>query len=255
ERWERARTLVEGSLQGIVILDEENCCVFANAALAHILGYDHAQELVGRKLYESITPRDQSRLLRYRQARQQGEPFPNRYELQVIRKDGTLCWLSVCSSSLEWEGQPARMATVLDITEQKQLEQELISLSAQEQRRLGQELHDGLGQLLTGAALVSRMLADQLTGEQHPEATEAVQVADWVHQALVTTHDVAHGLYPEALASQGLGRALESLAVQSERLFGLTCKFIGDIPDDLMTATAALHLYRIAQEAVTQIPS
>ena len=61
-------------------------------------------------------------------------------------------------------------------------------------------------------------------------------MADWVHQALSTAHDVVHGLYPEALASQGLGPALESLAIQAERLFGLTCKVEGDVPEGLISS-------------------
>ncbi len=247
----RHRALVEGSLQGIVILDAEDHCVFANTTLATMLGYERAQELLDQTLYDRITKRDLARIQRFRQARRQGDTAPNRYEVQGIRQDGTHCWLEVLFSPLTWEGQPARMATVIDISERKQLEQELINLSEYEQRRLGQELHDDLGQLLTGIALESRMLADDLTEQGRPEAAAATQVADWVYQALGKAHNVAHGLYPEALASQGFTQALESLAVKTERLFGLTCKVIGRFPDDLIASSDALHLYRIAQEAVT----
>ena len=132
-----------------------------------------------------------------------------------------------------------------------QFEQDLIRLSEQEQRRLGQELHDGLGQLLMGTSLVSQMLADDLAAHQRPEASEAAQVAQWVHEALNAAHDAAHGLYPEALASQGLGPALQSLGAQAERLFGITCKVSANAPDDALSPHAALHLYRIAQEALT----
>jgi two-component system, LuxR family, sensor kinase FixL len=247
----RYRTLVEGSLQGIVILDSDDRCVFANTALAHILGYEHAQDLVGQVLSEHLTPRDLVRIQRYRQARLQGDPAPNRYELQAIRQDGTLCWLEVLSSPFDWEEQTARMATVIDISEQKRLQQELINLSEHEQRRLSRELHDSLGQLLTGTALFSRLLADKLATKGRPEATEAAQVADWIQQAVGTTHDVAHGLYPEALASHGLQTALEALVAQTAQLFGITCRLEGSIPDDLLSLSAALHLYRIVQESLT----
>jgi PAS domain S-box-containing protein len=247
----RYRTLVEGSLQGIVILDWEDRCVFGNTALANMLGYEHAQDLVGQALSDHIMPRDLVRIQRYRQARLRGDTSLNRYELQAVRQDGTLCWLQVLFSPLEWEGQPARMATVIDISEQKQLQQELINLSEHEQRRLGQELHDGLGQLLTGTALFSRLLADKLATQGRPEATEAAQVADWIQQAVGTTHDVAHGLYPESLASHGLQIALEALVAQTAQLFGIACRLDGSIPDDLLPLSAALHLYRIAQESLT----
>ena len=132
-----------------------------------------------------------------------------------------------------------------------QFEQDLIRLSEQEQRRLGQELHDSLGQLLMGTSLVSQMLADDLAAQKRPEAPEAAQVAQWVHEALNAAHDAAHGLYPEALASQGLGPALQSLGAQAERLFGITCEVSANIPDDALSPHAALHLYRIAQEGLT----
>jgi signal transduction histidine kinase len=143
------------------------------------------------------------------------------------------------------------MATVIDISEQKRLQQELINLSEREQRRLGRELHDGLGQLLTGTALFSRLLADKLATQGRPEATEAAQVADWIQQAVGTAHDVAHGLYPESLASHGLQIALEALVAQTAQLFGIACRLEGSIPDDLLSLSAALHLYRIAQESLT----
>jgi len=247
----RYRTLVEGSLQGITILDSEDRCVFANTALANMLGFEHAQNLVGQVLSDRITPQELVRIQRYRQAQLRGDPAPNRYELQGVRQDGTLCWLEVLSSPLEWEGQPASMATVIDISEQKQLQQELINLSEHEQRRLGRDLHDGLGQLLTGTALFSRLLADKLATQGRPEATEAAQVADWIQQAVGTTHDVAHGLYPESLASHGLQIALETLAAQTAQLFGITCRLEGSIPDNLLPLSAALHLYRIVQESLT----
>jgi PAS domain S-box-containing protein len=247
----RYRTLVEGSLQGIAILDWEDRCVFANTALANMLGYEHARNLMGQALHDRITPRDLARIQRYRQARLRCDPAPNRYEVQGVRQDGTRCWLEVLISPLEWEGQMARMATMIDISERKQLEQELVNLSEHEQRRLGRELHDSLGQLLTGTALFSRLLADKLATQGLPEAAEAAQVADWVQQAVGTTHDVAHGLYPESLASHGFQMALEALAAQTAQLFGITCRLEGSIPDDLLPPSAALHLYRIAQESLT----
>ena len=247
----RYRTLVEGSIQGILILDAADHCVFANSALAQVLGYEKAEDLLGRSLSDHITPQDYVRIQRFREARERGELSPHRYELQGIRKDGSLCWLAARFSPVEWEGQLARMSTVVDISERKKLEQELIQLSEEEQRRLGQELHDGLGQLLTGTSLMSRMLAEDLAAQNRPEADDAAQVADWVHQALNAAHNVAQGLYPEALANQGLGRALESLGIQAERLLGLDCEVEGEVPDGLIAPSDALHLYRIAQEALT----
>ncbi len=247
----RYRSLIEGSLQGIVLLNASGACVFANQAMADIFGYAQARDLLGQPLPERIVTQHRMRVLRDRQAHGRDASAPQYYELQCRRQDGTLCWVETMVSVLEVDGEPITMATAVDITERKALEQEILTLSEHEQRRLGQELHDSLGQLLTGTALFSKLLADKLATQELPEAAEAAQVADWIQQAVGTTHDVAHGLYPESLTSHGLTVALEALVAQTAQLFGITCRLHGSIPEDLLPLNAALHLYRIAQEALT----
>jgi PAS domain S-box-containing protein len=118
---ERYRTLVESSLQGISITWSGKR-LFANRAFARILGYDDPQELVGQDVRNHIAPHEWERLRRHAQARLRGEPVPSRYEFQGVRKDGTLIWLETAVSLVTWEGKLARLATVLDITDRKQLE-------------------------------------------------------------------------------------------------------------------------------------
>jgi PAS domain S-box-containing protein len=118
---ERYRTLVESSQQGISITWNGKR-LFANRAFARILGYDDPQELVGQEIRNHIAPHEWERLRRNGQARLRGEPVPSHYEFQGVRKDGTLIWLETAVSLITWEGKPARLATMLDITDRKQLE-------------------------------------------------------------------------------------------------------------------------------------
>lgn len=136
-----------------------------------------------------------------------------------------------------------------EIAKRKRLERETIQVSEEQQKRLGQALHDGLGQHLTGIAFLSRALAEKLSAKSLPES-HAQQILQFVNQAIATTRFLARGLYPAVLDTGGLVSALEQLATQTRHLYGIECDFrYGSVPD-LADPMVAINLYRIAQEAV-----
>lgn len=119
EREVRYRELVEGSIQGISVVDQEGRRLYANSRYTQMLGYDHPQDLMGQPVRTNIAPADRDRLRRYALARFRGETAPTHFEYQGVRKDGTLLWLETIVSVITWEGQPAQLITVLDITARK----------------------------------------------------------------------------------------------------------------------------------------
>ena len=76
------------------------------------------------------------------------------------------------------------------------LEQRVLEIEENEQRRIGQDLHDGLGQRLTGIALLSKALAERLAGESSPEAADAAEIAKLVTETIKQARNLAKGLYP-----------------------------------------------------------
>ena len=92
ESEERYRTLAEQILQGISI-SRNGRRLFANPALATIFGYEHPEDLIGQDVRENIATHDQARVAAYRQSRSRGDPAPTHYELQGVKRDGTLIWL------------------------------------------------------------------------------------------------------------------------------------------------------------------
>jgi PAS domain S-box-containing protein len=134
--------------------------------------------------------------------------------------------------------------------ERNQLENALLHVSEQEQRRLGQDLHDGLCQSLSGLAFMARSLTKTLEA-QHLEgpAAEAAHLAALIHQSLEQSRNIAKGLHPVVMDAEGLVSALHELATRSSSSIAcrLRCEQMVPITDTVM----ALHLYRIAQEAVT----
>jgi signal transduction histidine kinase len=138
-----------------------------------------------------------------------------------------------------------------DITERKRLEREILEISDRERRRIGQDLHDGLCQHLAGIELMSQVLQQKLAGKSKPDSARAAEIARHVREAISQTRSLARGLSPVTLESEGLASALRELASNAEKMFGVSCRVeCADDPPNLAVAMAT-HLYRIAQEAVS----
>jgi PAS domain S-box-containing protein len=143
------------------------------------------------------------------------------------------------------------IATGLDVTDRRQLEAAVLDISEREQVRIGQDLHDGLGQHLTGVALMSKVLHQKLASSPMPgAAADAAQVAQLVTQAIAMARELSHGLLAGHVASHGLTAALRALATEVRDVWNLACRFTCDDTDhpDVSVST---HLFRIAQEAVS----
>jgi PAS domain S-box-containing protein len=119
------RALVEGSLQGISIVKLDGTRIFANSALAHMLGYERPEELVGRSIWEHTAPHEFSRLRAAFEAHLRGEPAPTHYEYQAVKKDGTLIRVERLASLMMLHGERVILEAYLDITERTRLETQL----------------------------------------------------------------------------------------------------------------------------------
>jgi PAS domain S-box-containing protein len=139
-----------------------------------------------------------------------------------------------------------------DITERKRLEQEILDISGRERQSIGRDLHDGLGQELTGVALMLRGLSSRLQ-QSCPEAMDSVdEIVGLVNQSIENARSLARGLLPVRTETGGLVFALRELASRSRDLYGLEVSFRAEVwPELTLDETDASHLYRIAQEALT----
>jgi PAS domain S-box-containing protein len=167
------------------------------------------------------------------------------------REDGVRYWLITTFPIVNEQGNPIMAGgAAVDITEQKRLERQIQEISEQEKRRIGQDLHDGLGQYLTGIAFMSRLLQRKLAERQVPESADAEKIATLVNKTVFQARDLARGLCPVELENNGLQAALQDLSCTTEKLFDISCTVEGDSEVRLSDNNTALHLYRIAQEAI-----
>jgi len=165
----------------------------------------------------------------------QAQYFENRAVL--VRDDGIATGISI---------------SMRDITERKRLEQEILDVSGRERQSIGRDLHDGLGQELTGVALMLRGLSSRIQ-KRCPDVVENVnEIVGHLNQSIETARSLARGLLPVRTETGGLSSALRALAARSRDVYGLEVTFSAEVcPEFIFTETNASHLYRITQEALT----
>ncbi len=137
-----------------------------------------------------------------------------------------------------------------EMAERKRLENALIQADERQQRTLGRELHDGLGQQLTSIAFFGATLTQRLEQQERPEAEAAQRIVTLVNQAIEMVRRLARGLYPAALENAGLHVALQELTDNTRVLNGVDCELCVTPAWTTDNALLTIHFYRIAQEAV-----
>ncbi|MGC3990880.1 MAG: PAS domain S-box protein [Chthoniobacteraceae bacterium] len=139
---------------------------------------------------------------------------------------------------------------VHDISQQRRLEREITQAATEERRRIGQELHDGLGQQLTALEMMTHALARELRETSPGQAKVATEIAQFIRRAVAQSRELAHHLSPMASGGEGLMVSLHELARMTS-LTGVVCEFHCEQPVGISDQTVTAHLYRIAQEGVT----
>jgi signal transduction histidine kinase len=147
------------------------------------------------------------------------------------------------------EERAGQLTTALAARER--LERELLHISDREQRRVGHDIHDSLCQHLTGTALAGQVLAENLKSRGMREARDADRVVALIEEGISLSRNLAKGLNSVRLSTDGLMEALEDFASSTSDLFNLSCRFECPLPILINNTDTAEHLYRIAQEAVS----
>ena len=167
---------------------------------------------------------------------------------------GVVVWLlgslREAQKELEHKVEQRTRALTREIGERERLEKEILEISEREQRRIGHDLHDGLCQHLTATAMAGQVLAQKLTSRSLTEAADAGELVRLIEDGIAMTRDMAHGIVPLEMESEGLVTALRVLAGNVGRMFKVSCVLQCDSPPPIEDVDTATHLYRIAQEAV-----
>lgn len=249
----RARSILETTVDAIITINTHGRIKSFNKTAEKLFGYD-SKEVIGENV----------KILMPDPYKSEHDDYMDHYletgERKIIgigrevtgrRKNGSTFPMYLAVSEVKLPNQHIFTGIVRDISEQRRLEQEVLRISEHERQRIGQDLHDGLGQMLTGIGLITKNLSQQLRSQNHELAEEAEEISTLIKQADEQARSLARGLVPVEFDEKGLEAALERLKQNAEKLFDIDCtlEVLGDL--DFDDATQAIHLYRIAQEAVS----
>ena len=236
----------------VVVLDSRGRIVRFNRACERSTGKTLA-DVTGQSVWELFIPEEEADAFRVHFEKMRAGQLHDVYECQWLAHDGTRRLIAWSGTSLPGgNGAPAYViATGIDITERKQLERAILEISAREQRRIGQDLHDGLGQHLTGIAFMTKVQEQKLKELGLPHAAEAAKIVKLVNEAINKTRELAKGLSPVVPESHGLMSALQQLSAEVEDVFGVSCRLQCENLVLIHDVSVATHLYHISQEAVS----
>jgi PAS domain S-box-containing protein len=239
----------------VITIDADATVLSFNRAAERIFGYA-AEEVVGRNV-KMLMPEpyhsEHDGYVRAYQETGRRKIIGVGREVTGLRKNGEEFPMDLAVSEVVLEGRAVYTGLVRDISERRRLERELLRIQTDERRRIGQDLHDGLGQMLTGTGLIAKGLARRLHEAQSPAAADADEIVSLIREADQHARSLARGLVPVDLEQDGLPAALARLCRQAETLFSISCtlEVIGPVEEAARALQEATHLYRIAQEAIS----
>ena len=242
------RTLVDHTSVIIVLLDRQGRMEYVNEATVNFLGFSR-KELLGRTPWEVgiMSSEERIRAVERLQVLLKGGSNPPR-ETILTDKSGVGHVFSLSSLSTKApDGTIDRIiVTGADLTERNRLQREILKVSEQEQARIGHNLHDGVGQTMTGVASLMSALEIELVGE--PKAS-AARICELVQKAVQEIRGMSHSMSPAAVKNRGLGGVLQLLADMISTNHRIACTFDFDPDIQVADSEKETHIYRIAQEA------
>jgi len=244
--------ILETAADAIVTIDEDGIILSFNRTAGQMFGYQ-ANELIGKNV----------NILMPSPYREQHDMYLSRYlktgkariigigrEVVGQRKNGSLFPMDLAVSEVAGMGKRMFVGIIRDISERKYLEKALVTASENERREIGRDLHDALGQIITGISLLAKSLAKKLNTVDEKLAGEAESIAQLSMEAMAETKRLAYGAFPTELERVGLLAALTQIAETVRRLYHIDAFFTGPSNWKPLDRDSELHLYRIAQESV-----
>ena len=241
----RFRSMFERHASVMLLIDPETgAIVDANPAGAAFYGYSQAQ-------LRGMNVSDLQQLSRGATERHP-PPIEQRKVTILMHRlaNGEHRMVESHSSPIRVQQRRLLFSIIHDITDRMLLQQRILETSEKERQRVGQDLHDSLGGKLTGAALMGKALAQKLAASGLPEAELAQEVVECINDSIRQTRLIARGLYPVDLAGSGLSGALAEVAAETARRSGIPCHFHADKSFSIKDRFVALHLFRLAMEAI-----
>jgi PAS domain S-box-containing protein len=247
---ERLRAILGTVADAVITIDRRGIIQAVNPATERMFGYT-AAELIGRGV-GLLMPSPQRELhdgylATYLQTGERHVIGTTR-EVEACRKDGSVFPAELAVSEIEH----LKLFTGVhrDLTRRRQLERDVVEAASREQRRIGQDLHDTVGQELTALNLLAADLAEALRTNPANGADLLARITRGLRRSQDALRTVLRGLLPVAVEREGLMAALADLADRTRQEAKVNCTFDCPVPVEVADNVVATHFYLIAQEAV-----
>lgn len=248
----QTEAILKTAVGGIITIDKRG----------HIQGFNKAAEEIFGYSQEEVMGKNVSMLMPYPYNEEHNQYLKNYLEtgeknmigigreIRGKRKDGSVFPIELVVNEVRFGDEVIFTGLIRDISDRRQLENEILRIEEEERRNLGQELHDNLGQMLSGIGMVSRNLARKFKANGLPAADEVAQIADMIKEVDEQARKLAHGLAHIDLENEGLQVAVKQLCERFQRYSGIqcTCEISNEFKNE--TKSVSLHLYRVVQEAL-----
>jgi len=242
---------VRNSNDAITVQDLEGNIISWNLGAERIYGYKEV-EAIKINISRIIPDHKQDEMISLTKRVVKGENIEF-FETQRLTKNNRILDISLTATLLKDEkGKPFAITTTeRDITERRFLEKEILEIVERERSLISQELHDSMGQALTGIAVKCKGLALELKGKSPEGMKDALIISKLANKAIAQTRDLVRMLYPVDIETGGLVSALKTLASNLEKTMRVTCRFQCGKSVSVKNLVEAKQIYRIVQEAIT----
>jgi PAS domain S-box-containing protein len=250
EREERLQAILSTASDTIINIDRRGIITDVNPATEQMFGYTQ-EELISQNVKILMPP----------PYRDEHDGYITRYletgEVVGRHKNGSISPVELAVSTVDHLG--LFTGIIRDVSERKKLQRDILAIAEGEQHRIGQDLHDSTQQELVGLGMLAQTLVDNLLKESAERSkagtSDSCQLAKRILDGITRAHQevqtISRGLVPMRLVNEGLMDALRELASRTDDREGITCAFKCEQPVEIPESVTATHLYRIAQEAIT----
>jgi PAS domain S-box-containing protein len=256
---EKYRLVIENANDAILVA-QDGMLKFGNPKAREMTGYTN-DELTSRPFVEFIHPDDREMVFERHLKRLEGEKIPGVYAFRFIDKHGNIGWVEISAALTTWEGRPATLNFLKDISERKQAEQhirtltqELIRAQESERQKISHELHDRVAQDLSTAKIACETLFDDPGAVSSSIQQKISELSRTLQGSITAVRDLSYDLRPPSLDQLGLVRTVfeycEDFAEKNDISVDFYSAGINDLHLDF---DIEINLYRLIQEGLNNI--
>ena len=249
EQAETFHILAKTAHEAIFLVDVHGIIQFVNPAAETLFGYE-VKELLGKNINQ-LMPSPHSELhdgyIKDYLETGNKKVIGTGRQLLGLRKDGSQFPMYLSLGEIQLQNTHLFAGLIMDLSTQQKLQREILAIPAREQQRIGEELHDGLGQQLTGLSMLAQSLLNKASKPEHELAS---QLASGLHEALTQVRKLARGLMPIQIYADGFRISLQEITESIEQQSNIPIKLQIDDVVLLFDDDTATHLYRIVQESL-----